>query len=163
MEYNFPVTRTTHPKPRPADDTKLGFAKFFTDHMFCMDWDEGQGWHDGRVVPHEPIQIEPASCVLHYAQMMFEGMKAYRTSDGEIQIFRPDSAGTDTQLDPAKANIFIVSASAPTVGEAMAKCENKLGEFLFIGHNQLIVLGSEVSLEQSKRLFSYFIKSKYWY
>ena len=47
MEYNFPVTRTTHPKPRPADESKLGFAQYFTDHMFCMDWDEGQGWHDG--------------------------------------------------------------------------------------------------------------------
>lgn len=54
MEYNFPVIRTTHPKPRPADETKLGFAKYFTDHMFVMDYDEGQGWHDGRVVPHEP-------------------------------------------------------------------------------------------------------------
>ena len=62
---NFPVTRTTHPKPRPADETKLGFAKYFTDHMFVMDYDEGQGWHDGRVVPHEPFLIEPASCVLH--------------------------------------------------------------------------------------------------
>ena len=90
MEYNFPVTRTTHPKPRPADETKLGFAKYFTDHMFVMDYDEGQGWHGGRVVPHEPFLIEPASCVLHYAQMMFEGMKAYRTPDGGIQIFRPD-------------------------------------------------------------------------
>ena len=90
MEYNFPVTRTTHPKPRPADESKLGFAKYFTDHMFVMDWDEGQGWHDGRVVPHAPIEIEPASCVLHYAQMMFEGMKAYRTPDGTIQLFRPD-------------------------------------------------------------------------
>lgn len=90
MEYNFPVTRTKNPKPRPQDESKLGFAKYFTDHMFCMDWDEGQGWHDGRVVPHEPFLIEPASCVLHYAQMMFEGMKAYRTADGEIQIFRPD-------------------------------------------------------------------------
>ena len=90
MEYNFPVMRTTHPKPRPADETKLGFAKYFTDHMFVMDYDEGQGWHDGRVVPHEPFLIEPASCVLHYAQMMFEGMKAYRTPDGGIQIFRPD-------------------------------------------------------------------------
>ena len=90
MEYNFPVTRTTHPKPRPADETKLGFAKYFTDHMFVMDYDEGQGWHDGRVVPHEPFLIEPASCVLHYAQMMFEGMKAYRTPDGGIRIFRPD-------------------------------------------------------------------------
>ena len=82
MEYNFPVTRTTHPKLRPADETKLGFAKYFTDHMFVMDYDEGQGWHDGRVVPHEPFLIEPASCVLHYAQMMFEGMKAYRTPVG---------------------------------------------------------------------------------
>ena len=89
MEYNFPVTRTTHPKPRPADESKLGFAQYFTDHMFCMDWDEGQGWHDGRIVPHAPIEIEPASCVLHYAQMMFEGMKAYRTPSGEIQLFRP--------------------------------------------------------------------------
>ena len=90
MEYNFPVIRTTHPKPRPADETKLGFAKYFTDHMFVMDYEEGQGWHDGRVVPHEPFLIEPASCVLHYAQMMFEGMKAYRTPDGGVQIFRPD-------------------------------------------------------------------------
>ena len=57
MEYNFPVTRTTHPKPRPADETKLGFAKYFTDHMFVMDYDEGQGWHDGRVVPHEPYMF----------------------------------------------------------------------------------------------------------
>ena len=89
MEYNFPVIRTTHPKPRPADETKLGFAKYFTDHMFVMDYDEGQGWHDGRVVPHEPFLIEPASCVLHYAQMMFEGMKAYRRPDGGVQLFRP--------------------------------------------------------------------------
>ena len=90
MEYNFPVTRTTNPKPRPADESKLGFAQYFTDHMFCMDWDEGQGWHDGRIVPHAPIEIEPASCVLHYAQMMFEGMKAYKTPSGAIQIFRPE-------------------------------------------------------------------------
>ena len=90
MKYNFPVTRTTNPKPRPQDETKLGFARYFTDHMFVMDYDEGIGWHDGRVVPHAPIEIEPASCVLHYAQMMFEGMKAYRRPDGTIQLFRPD-------------------------------------------------------------------------
>lgn len=89
MSYNFPVTRTTHPKQKP-DESALGFAKYFTDHMFVMDYDEGQGWHDGRVVPYEPLQIDPASCVLHYAQMMFEGMKAYRTPDDKIQLFRPD-------------------------------------------------------------------------
>jgi branched-chain amino acid aminotransferase len=89
MHYTYPVTRTTHPKQKP-DQKKLGFGHYFTDHMFEMDYDEGQGWHDGRIVPHEPITIEPASCVLHYAQMMFEGMKAYRTPSGEIQLFRPD-------------------------------------------------------------------------
>ena len=55
-----------------------------------MEYDEGEGWHSGRIVPHEPFLIEPASCVLHYAQMMFEGMKAYRKPDGSIQLFRPD-------------------------------------------------------------------------
>lgn len=89
MDYNFKVTRTSHPKAKP-DENALGFGKYFTDHMFVMDYDEGQGWHDGRIVPHEPMLIEPASCVLHYAQMMFEGMKAYKTPDGSIQLFRPD-------------------------------------------------------------------------
>ena len=90
MNYTFPVTKTSHPKPRPEDETKLGFARYFTDHMFVMEYDVGQGWHSGRIVPHEPFLIEPASCVLHYAQMMFEGMKAYRKPDGSIQLFRPD-------------------------------------------------------------------------
>ncbi|MBR2897502.1 MAG: branched-chain amino acid aminotransferase [Oscillospiraceae bacterium] len=90
MSYNFPVTRTQNPKPRPQDENNLGFCNYFTDHMFIMDYDEGQGWHDGRVVPNEPIPIDPASCVLHYAQMMFEGMKAYLRPDGQLQIFRPD-------------------------------------------------------------------------
>ncbi len=87
---NIPVTRTTNPKPRPEDETKLGFAKYFTDHMFVMEYDEGKGWHSPRIEPHAPFLIEPASAVLHYAQMMFEGMKAYRRPDGSIQLFRPD-------------------------------------------------------------------------
>ncbi len=90
MKHEFPITLTTHPKMKPTDENNLGFARFFTDHMFLMDYDEGQGWHDGRIVPYEPLQIDPGSSVLHYAQMMFEGMKAYRRPDGTIQIFRPD-------------------------------------------------------------------------
>lgn len=90
MKYTYPVTRTTHPKPKPTDENNLGFGKYFTDHMFIMDYDEGQGWHDGRIVPYAPIEIDPASCVLHYAQMMFEGMKAYVRPDGRLQLFRPD-------------------------------------------------------------------------
>ena len=89
MTYNFPVTRTTNPKPRPADETKLGFAKYFTDHMFVMDYDEGQGWHDGRIVPYGPLCLEPSAMVFHYAQEVFEGMKAYRNPEGGVQLFRP--------------------------------------------------------------------------
>ena len=88
MSHTFPITRTTHPKPKP-DQSNLGFGKYFTDHMFIMDYDEGQGWHDGKIVPYGPISLDPASCVLHYAQMMFEGMKAYLTPEGKINLFRP--------------------------------------------------------------------------
>ena len=90
MTYEIPVIRTQNPKPRPADESQLGFAKYFTDHMFVMEYDVGKGWHSWRVEPHAPFLIEPASAVLHYAQMMFEGMKAYRKPDGSIQLFRPD-------------------------------------------------------------------------
>ena len=78
MKYEIPVIKTTNPKPRPQDESKLGFARYFTDHMFVMEYDVGKGWHSYRIEPHAPFLIEPASAVLHYAQMMFEGMKAYR-------------------------------------------------------------------------------------
>ena len=89
MSYTFPVTRNPNPKPKP-DPNELVFGKQFTDHMFVMDYDEGQGWHDGRIVPYGDILISPASSVLHYAQMMFEGMKAYQTENCEVLLFRPE-------------------------------------------------------------------------
>lgn len=89
MSYEFPVTRTTQPKAKP-DQSNLGFGKYFTDHMFVMDYDEGMGWHDGRIIPYAPIELDPGSCVLHYAQMMFEGLKAYRTPENHVLLFRPD-------------------------------------------------------------------------
>ncbi len=89
MEYKFPVTRTQTPKEKP-DPTSLGFGKYYTDHMFIMEYDEGQGWHDGRIVPYGPISLDPAATTLHYGQMTFEGMKAYRNPEGGINLFRPD-------------------------------------------------------------------------
>ncbi len=83
------ITKTTNPKPIPQDESTLGFGLKFTDHMFLMDWDEGQGWHDARIVPYGPLEIDPASTVLHYALEIFEGLKAYRTAEGKIQLFRP--------------------------------------------------------------------------
>ena len=89
MSYEFKIERTTAPKVKPADESKLGFGKIFTDHMFIMNYDEGQGWHDGRVVPYGPLSLDPSSMVFHYAQELFEGLKAYRVADGSIQLFRP--------------------------------------------------------------------------
>ena len=82
------ITKTTAPKAKP-DQTKLGFGNYYTDHMFIMNYDEGQGWHDARIVPYGPFELDPASMVLHYAQEVFEGLKAYRRADGKVQLFRP--------------------------------------------------------------------------
>jgi branched-chain amino acid aminotransferase len=66
-----------------------GFGKFFSDHMAVVSWTAGKGWHDAQVMPYGPIAMDPASAVLHYAQEIFEGMKAYRHSDNSIWSFRP--------------------------------------------------------------------------
>ena len=66
----FPVTRATQARTRPADDA-LRFGDVFTDHMFTMEYDEGQGWHDPRIVPYAPFSLDPACCVLNYAQAVF--------------------------------------------------------------------------------------------
>ena len=84
------IELTKNPKPKPADETKLGFGHIFTDHLFVMDYDAGQGWHDARIVPYGPIELMPSAMVLHYGQEIFEGMKAYRTPSGDIQFFRPE-------------------------------------------------------------------------
>ncbi len=82
------VKKTTQPKQKP-DQNNLPFGTQFTDHMFTMDYTEGQGWHDAQIIPFGPIELSPASMVLHYAQEVFEGLKAYKKPDGGIQLFRP--------------------------------------------------------------------------
>ena len=88
MSYNFTINKTTTPKAKPDPNT-LKFGKVFTDHMFVMDYMTGKGWYDGRVVPYGPLSLDPAAAVFHYGQEMFEGMKAYRTPDRRVQLFRP--------------------------------------------------------------------------
>ena len=84
------IERTKSPRQKPADSTKLGFGQIFTDHMFIMNYDEGQGWHDPRIVPYGPLELDPAAMCLHYGQEVFEGMKAYRTPEGRVVLFRPE-------------------------------------------------------------------------
>lgn len=70
-------------------ENELGFGRVFTDHMFVMEYEAGKGWQNARIVPFGNISLHPASTVLHYGAEIFEGLKAYRTADGEVQLFRP--------------------------------------------------------------------------
>ena len=82
------ITKTSTPKAKPEAST-LGFGKFFTDHMFMMDFSREEGWHNARIIPFANISLHPASTVLHYGSEIFEGLKAYRRKDGKVQMFRP--------------------------------------------------------------------------
>jgi branched-chain amino acid aminotransferase len=83
-------TLTVNPKPEP-DWQNLGFGRIMTDHMFIMDYTEGQGWHDARIVPYAPLTLDPAAIVLHYGAEVFEGMKAYYAGEDKILLFRPEA------------------------------------------------------------------------
>src|SRR5678810_871176 len=91
---DFEILPTRQPVPaaeRAALMADPGFGRVFTDHMVTVRWAEGKGWYDARVEPRAPIPMDPASAVLHYAQEIFEGLKAYRNADGSITTFRPEA------------------------------------------------------------------------
>src|SRR5207245_3981436 len=77
-------TLKTHPK-----DSELGFGTVFTDHLFLLDYREGKGWYDPRIEPYGPFALDPAAAVLHYAQSVFDGLKAFRGRGGQVRLCRP--------------------------------------------------------------------------
>lgn len=105
---------TKHPKKKPGPGDPLPFGTIFTDHMFVMDYDLGQGWHDPRIVPYGPIEMEPSAMCLHYGQSVFEGMKAYRAVDGRILLFRPEK-------NMARLNVSNERLCIPAIDEEFAK------------------------------------------
>mgnify|MGYP002620401381 FL=1 len=93
-EYTFSVRPNRKPLSAAERSALLadpGFGRVFTDHMVTVRYSEGKGWYDPRVEARKPIQLDPATAVLHYAQEIFEGLKAYRTPDGGVTLFRPDA------------------------------------------------------------------------
>ncbi len=82
------ITKADSLKSKPDDD-KLGFGNYFSDHMFNLDYHFDKGWYNAHIEPYHSFQMDPASMVLHYGQGVFEGLKAYRTESGSIQLFRP--------------------------------------------------------------------------
>src|SRR3954467_9085028 len=84
------VKLTSSPKTRPDQD-KLGFGKYFSDHMVTMEWTAERGWLVPKIVPYGPLPLDPAAGALHYGQAMFEGLKAFRGPDGKVRLFRGDA------------------------------------------------------------------------
>jgi len=88
MSEPIRISRATTKKPKPKD-SELTFGTVFTDHMFVLDFQEEKGWYDPRVEPYGPFPLDPAAAVLHYAQAVFDGLKAFRGRDGQVRLFRP--------------------------------------------------------------------------
>lgn len=110
QEIRFTQAATLKPKP---DESNLGFGKLFTDYMFTMVYDRQNGWHNPEIRPYAPFSLDPATMVLHYAQEIFEGLKAYRTPDGSVQLFRP-------QENFKRLNMSCERLCIPPVDEAFA-------------------------------------------
>lgn len=95
MGKDLTIEHVKHPSPTPPDERARrmenpGFGKVFSDHMVTITWSADKGWHDAKLRAREPFKIDPACAVLHYAQEIFEGMKAYRMADGSLAMFRPE-------------------------------------------------------------------------
>lgn len=118
MKYDFPVTLTKNPKQKP-ESKGLRFGTVMTDHMFIMDYTDEKGWHNGRIEPYAPISLDPAAVVFHYGQEMFEGLKAYETAEGRVQLFRPDMNAKRTNntndrlcIPPMDEELFVEAVKA---------------------------------------------------
>jgi branched-chain amino acid aminotransferase len=112
-EIKFDLITSERRVPEQARAALLespGFGRVFTDHMITLRWSPDQGWHDGKLEPYGPLALDPATAVLHYAQEIFEGMKAYRQESGPIVIFRPE-------MNAARFNRSAVRMAMPEVPE----------------------------------------------
>jgi len=112
MANNLTIELTTQKKQKP-DASKLGFGKYYSDHMFIMDYNVELGWNQPRIIPYQNLSLDPAAKVFHYGQTVFEGLKAYRNSDNEVLLFRPDR--NLKRLNQSNARLSI-----PAIDEAFA-------------------------------------------
>ncbi len=90
MEFKIVPLAADKMKTKISDETKLAFGKYFTDRMMMVEWKAGQEWCAARIEPYAPFVLDPAALVFHYAQEIFEGLKAYKWEDGRIALFRPE-------------------------------------------------------------------------
>jgi branched-chain amino acid aminotransferase len=112
MEIRVEPLPDNRRKTIPTDPAALGFGRIFSDRMLLADWDDKEGWHDARIEPYGPLVLDPAAKVFHYAQEVFEGLKAYRWADGSDRLFRPE-------MNAARFNRSAARLALPEVPEAL--------------------------------------------
>ncbi len=162
MELDIQIIKTATPKEKPTDESTLGFGKYFTDHMFIVEYTEGIGWHDARIQPYGPLAIDPASPVLHYSQEIFEGLKAYRREDGGIQMFRPIenarrmNRSADRMCMPQLDEEFQVKAMKLLVETEEAWVPHRAGTSLYL-RPTMIAHGAELGVHPAKNYLYYII------
>ncbi|MFD6860150.1 branched-chain amino acid aminotransferase [Rhodococcus sp. NPDC060090] len=142
--------RVPHPSPTSAERRQEiladpGFGRYFTDHMVTITYTEGTGWHDAKVEPYAPISLDPAAMVLHYGQAIFEGLKAYRQSDGSIASFRLDS-------NAARFNRSADRIAMPHLPEELFA--RSITELLEVDHEWVPEAGGESSLYLRPYMFA---------
>ena len=141
------VELTKNPKEKPQGN--LGFGKYFTDHMFVMDYSPENGWYNAAIVPFGPIEVSPACMCLHYGQEVFEGMKAYRNSEGGVQLFRPEenfkrlNVSNDRMCIPKFDEAFLLDALMKLVEIDQEWVPREEGASLYI---RPFIIGTEPSL-----------------
>jgi branched-chain amino acid aminotransferase len=153
VDIKIELTKNKKVKP---DDDQLGFGKYFTDHMFIIDYTDGKGWHDPRIIPYQSISLDPAAKVFHYGQSVFEGLKAYVTVNQQVQLFRPDC--NFKRLNVSNDRLCIPAINEDLALEALKKlievdCEwipKKLGTSLYI---RPFIIGTDpyLGISSSKR------------
>lgn len=119
MTAQFRIQRTTSPKPARAANETPAFGTVFTDHMCLIDFHEGKGWHDARIVPYGSMPADPAATVLHYGQAIFDGLKGFRGHDGVIRLFRPRAHAE--RLNRSAERLCIPALDVDTVVETFVR------------------------------------------
>lgn len=99
-------------KARFTDESQLGFGRIFTERMLMVEWKAGKGWVDARIEPYAPFVLDPACLVFHYAQEIFEGLKAYKWTDGTVALFRPE-------MNARRFNLSADRLCMPTIPEEL--------------------------------------------
>ncbi|MFD0049952.1 branched-chain amino acid aminotransferase [Actinomycetes bacterium NPDC127524] len=117
-QLDIEITMNKNKKEKPSSQT-LEFGKVFTDHMFIMDFTMGKGWHDPRIVPYQPLSLDPSAMIFHYGQSVFEGMKAYLNQDKDIVLFRPEK--NFQRLNKSNDRLCIPELDVNFVMEALKK------------------------------------------